>query len=374
MTPDERELRRTLDARSGDVSPEFRRRLSGALQGGRPTTNAMPAIALVAVTVLTVVSIGILLMSRHTPPVKQANPPGPASSARLGSPWPNHLVLPQMAQISAPSGNVVWVYFGQGFLFRSTDRGDTWEERPLPPVQPGISPEVSFVDAQNGWYTTSAEPETQCTAQHTTIWHTADGGTTWQSLGTVGSNDFQCKQGLSFIDTSHGFVSAYDDNHQPTIYRTSDGGRSWQASTLVTIAPPMGWVGGVVVLRAGLVKAFGAALLVAANDGRGGEYVFRSLDGGATWSYLAAVSSGPGNVVFVTASRWLQMQGSSGGSETTDAGKTWHPFPNDYTDAAGVASFFYFGDDHVGYGTVRGAIHRTVDGGTRWTDIKTPGT
>ena len=52
MTPDEPELRRGPDARSGEVSPEFRSRLSGALQEGRRSATVMPAIALFAVIVL----------------------------------------------------------------------------------------------------------------------------------------------------------------------------------------------------------------------------------------------------------------------------------------------------------------------------------
>jgi photosystem II stability/assembly factor-like uncharacterized protein len=60
--------------------------------------------------------------------------------------------------------------------------------------------------------------------------------------------------------------------------------------------------------------------------------------------------------------------------ETTDAGKTWHPYPADYTQAAGVAPDVVFADPLVGYATVRGGITRTVDGGSHWTAIETPGT
>jgi hypothetical protein len=62
------------------------------------------------------------------------------------------------------------------------------------------------------------------------------------------------------------------------------------------------------------------------------------------------------------------------GQETTDAGKSWHPFSTDYADAAGVASTFVFADGSVGYGTVRGGLQRTVDGGSHWIRIATPGT
>jgi photosystem II stability/assembly factor-like uncharacterized protein len=377
MTPDERDLRRALETRSGEASPEFRRRISDSLLEGRPAANAMPAIALVAAVVLSVASIGILLMARGATYVSHG---GVTSTTRLTSPSPTPtgkgggLFLPLQAEISATAGNVVWVYFAQGFLFRSTDRGDTWEQRPVPPIEAGLWPEISFVDAQNGWYSTSGSPETQCNAQQTSIWHTADGGATWQNAGTAGISESQCKAGLSFVDANHGFLAAWDDNHQPIIYRTSDAGRMWKASAPLPDAPGFVTQSGGFTLRAWLVRAFGSTLLVAVTDQKAGQYVYRSTDGGATWSYLATVDGGPGFIVFATPSRWLQMQTGSGGSETTDAGRTWHPFPNDYSDAAGIASFFYFADDRVGYGTVRGTIHRTTDGGSHWVVLKTPGT
>ncbi len=64
MTPEERELRRALDARSGEVSPEFRARLGVAFNEGRPTSGLMQAVAVVAVVAITLGTVGVLLMSR----------------------------------------------------------------------------------------------------------------------------------------------------------------------------------------------------------------------------------------------------------------------------------------------------------------------
>ena len=109
-------------------------------------------------------------------------------------------------------------------------------------------------------------------------------------------------------------------------------------------------------------------------DGRLASYVCRSVDGGATWSYLATVPQGDGAFAFVTATRWLQIATPSSSKETTDGGATWHAFTTEYSQAAPVAPEIVFGDPLVGYATVRGAIQRTVDGGAHWTTIKTPGT
>src|SRR2546428_126512 len=83
MIPDDPELRRALDARSGEPSPEFRGGLHQALARGRPAANWIPAIAVATVIVLTVASVGALLAARNL-----AHPPhgGLVSGARTASP------------------------------------------------------------------------------------------------------------------------------------------------------------------------------------------------------------------------------------------------------------------------------------------------
>src|SRR6266581_3925674 len=55
--------------------------------------------------------------------------PTPTSSP---TPSPSPIALPSIAQLSAPSGTVVWALVAGTRLFRSSDRGDTWVERSLP--------------------------------------------------------------------------------------------------------------------------------------------------------------------------------------------------------------------------------------------------
>jgi photosystem II stability/assembly factor-like uncharacterized protein len=271
---------------------------------------------------------------------------------------------------------VVWALVASSLLFRSTDRGVNFEQRTLPVSKPGNSPEISFIDALHGWYSTSSSPETQCNGQGTIVWGTDDGAATWRQVlsvpGSGGVAYAQCKQGLSFVDATHGYLAAWDDNHPPTVYRTSDGGRSWKGATL---SDPPGFVSqtGGFELRAGLVHGFGSTLLVVATSGQGDGYVFSSTDGGASWKYLVKAGGGANYLTFVTASRWLTIFNDQTAAETIDAGNTWHPFITDYSNAAGVGTVFTFGDSLVGYGTVRGGIQRTLDGGSHWSITETPG-
>jgi photosystem II stability/assembly factor-like uncharacterized protein len=388
VTPDEREVRRALEARSGEVSPEFRARLSGALQDGRASTNAMPAAAVAMAIILALGSVGVLLMARganrasHQGPVIVTSPsPTPTIVQKVP------IYVPLFNQLSAPSANVVWAWVADGRLYRSTDRGNTWEERSQPPVPRVGNADFSFLNAQEGWFLIGGADEPQCFEGRAQIWHTTDGAATWRQVAVAGWNlSFSsdsvggetCKQGISFSDPLHGYVSAWGANRHPIIYRTLDGGLNWAGATL---ADPPGFSTQMGTnLSPGPVRAFGATLLVYVWGELPGEYmpsvyVFRSTDGGASWRYVARNwDIAFHTVTFLTTSRWFQIGNPAPAQETTDAGKTWHPFTSDYVAAAGVPGVIAFGDELVGYSTNRGGIYRTVDGGAHWVKVKTPGT
>src|SRR5438034_3881554 len=229
MSFDENELRRALEARSGEVSPEYRARLGRAVAGAPPAGGSswMAAIAVVVVTVLAATSVGVLLAARN------ARHLGPiASGPRVATPTPTGKIpAGPNVFVSAPSRDAVWLLIDYTHLYLSTDRGDHWVSRPLPPDL-GIKPSISFIDASEGWLLAPGSPTTECQEAHAEIWHTTDAGTSWHQLAAAGLADAQCKEAIYFPDAKHGFVSAWDDLHQPSVYATSDGGLSWRKSTL----------------------------------------------------------------------------------------------------------------------------------------------
>jgi len=275
--------------------------------------------------------------------------------------------MPTFARLAAPSSSVVWALVGGLELFQSTDRGDTWHQRPLPSSP--AAEWISFADDRQGWIMSSGSPAGQCQVQLVRIWHTADAGATWQRLDATGIRDAQCKSGLSFVDPTHGFMVAWDQDHMPVVYRSGDGGRTWTPSQPLPDPPGFTSQPGGFTPMPGQVHAFGAALLVSA-----GRYVFRSTDGGATWSYLAATPEGSASIAFVTATRWLELIVPGQSRETRDAGASWHAYASDYSQAAPVAPEVVFADAQVGYATVRGGLKRTADGGLHWVALHTPGT
>jgi hypothetical protein len=184
----------------------------------------------------------------------------------------------------------------------------------------------------------------------------------------------ECREGLSFIDPTHVFIGAWADGRHPTVYRTVDGGKTWSGVDLPD--PPDFQTGPGFSLRAGLVKKFGSALYVIAWGKQPGgipdrQYMFRSTDDGATWSWLVKVPSR--YIAMVTESRWLMLLAPGQSMESTNAGQQWHPFASDFiTDTPVGGPQIVFADSQVGYAEGRGALQRTIDGGLHWVRIVTP--
>ncbi len=213
------------------------------------------------------------------------------------------IAQPASLRMSAPGGALVWVLVGDVLLFRSMDAGTMWEQRPLPVEASQIGPtkEISFVSDREGLLLVAGSPASQCQQQSVQIWHTLDGGGSYEpisvmttSTGTrtpAGISPAQCKSGLSFIDRLHGFISAWDPNSAPVVYRTVDGGRDWQVSAPLPDPPGFQTRGGGFALQPGAARRFGAELLLAARGistaGQLNIYVFSSSDDGQTWNYAA---------------------------------------------------------------------------------------
>jgi photosystem II stability/assembly factor-like uncharacterized protein len=263
----------------------------------------------------------------------------------------------------------VWALVAGQHLYRSSDRGDTWEDRTIPGQLPNA--EIAFASDKDGLLVGASSPATECQSQTVAIWRTSDGAGSWQQLTATGIPDAMCKQGLASADSTHAFLTTVSPNAGSLIYRTADGGASWTASAPFPIPANLAAHGALFVQITGRPRGFGSVVLA---DGRNGptKDIFRSTNGGAIFTY-ASTAEADGSVAYVTAMRWLDL-GPSSSRETTDGGATWHAFTTDYNQAAPSAPEIVFGDASVGYATVRGSIQRTTDGGAHWNAIKTPGT
>ena len=314
--------------------------------------------------------------------------PSPTSSATIAAivtappanASPTPIPLPSFADIAAAGSGVVWVLVADQHLFRSLDRGATWEERDVPQLPLGPMKNISFVDDRDGWLLTVGSPATGCMAQGFTVWRTTDGASTWERAhqATFSSSPLAggCKSRVAFVDPQHGYIDVAGRDVPPAVLRTSDGGTTWTLSQRLPDPPGFVFEPSISTLQPGALGDFGSVVLVSAGsfvNGTAQRHIFRSTDHGATWSYIRTAPS-DADIVFLTPTRWLQVVPGSSSVETTDAGASWHAFATDYSQAAAVAPQIVFGDSTTGYASVRGTLQRTTDAGAHWTSLTTPGT
>jgi photosystem II stability/assembly factor-like uncharacterized protein len=235
-----------------------------------------------------------------------------------------------------------------------------------------VNIEVSFAEDTNGLLLSAPSAAPDCQSQTVSIFKTTDGAASWQKLAASGITGDFCKRGVASVDATHAYLAATKPGTNPVIYRTADGGASWTASAPLPTPPSLANQATSISIT-GRPRAFGSVVLVDGGGGQQTKAVFRSADGGATFSYASTTPSFD-PVAYITATRWLQIVQPGQSKETTDGGSSWHAYTTDYSQGAGIAPEIVFGDATVGYATVRGAIQRTTDGGAHWTAIKTPGT
>ncbi|MCJ7579142.1 MAG: hypothetical protein MUP98_01240 [Candidatus Aminicenantes bacterium] len=192
-------------------------------------------------------------------------------------------------QISSHNRNVV--YFGGNFLFKTTDKGKSWEK---------ISPDLSSDDPEKqkdsgGVTADNTGAEIHCTIytisesplKEGQIWIgtddglvqlTTDGGTTWTNVtGNIKGllpDGWVTRVEASHFDTGTAFVT-FDrhrvDDYKPYVYKTNDFGKTW--TSLSADLPPVGYLH---VVREDLENQ--NLLFVGSEFG-----LFMSFDGGIKW-------------------------------------------------------------------------------------------
>jgi len=168
--------------------------------------------------------------------------------------YPDEIVIP------GPSTSYVVTSGGAGnnLVFRSSDTGETWEERTQGLPADVDLDSIFFLDTEIGYVGGGSFDD------EAAIWKTTNGGTEWIAVPEVGLGQ-AAVQAMHWTDESTGVAGGYAG-----VYRTTDGGETW-AETLAE-----------------------RCLLLAFRDnltGIAGSYfdpgVWLTEDGGATWTWLA---------------------------------------------------------------------------------------
>jgi photosystem II stability/assembly factor-like uncharacterized protein len=181
-----------------------------------------------------------------------------------------------LAPFILSSHNTNILYHGMQYVFRSLDRGDTWEK---------ISPDL-----------TTNDPATR-------------GDIPYQTLFAISESPL--KYGLIYAGTDDG-----------RLWITKDGGKAWQETT-AGLAPGK-WMSRLVA------SAYNLGTVYLSQNGKRDDdftpYVWKSADYGKTWTSIAAgIPVGPVNVIREDpVNRNILYVGTDMGAYvTTDGGKTW---------------------------------------------------
>ena len=231
----------------------------------------------------------------------------------------------------------------EGILLTSADGGATWATR----TQGSINDVLDMValDRDYAWASHDYGGKTS---------RTTNGGRTWE-LTEVG-DQYVMLEGIDMADTRNGWtVGFHNTYYDGRIYHTSDGGATWQQQ----------WDPGVYVLRAVAALDAQTAIYVGGDNGTG-SLERRTTDGGLTWHALnVPIPAFFFDVFFLNNQIGWMVGGDGDIVKTTDGGNTWvvQPNPAQYT-----LTTVHFSDPNNGWaGGYYGTLLRTTNGGATWT-------
>ncbi|MBI3750840.1 MAG: hypothetical protein HY263_04175 [Chloroflexi bacterium] len=233
-------------------------------------------------------------------------------------------------------------------MWLTADGGQTWSAHE--PALPALW-FVTTVGASDAWALTACDHSglpTGCT-----VWASHDAGATWAK---VGEGRFS---GMSFTDARHGWAVSADGALAagPTssgVFRTSDGGQTWSAlagSPCATI----GWPVAVSFVSSthGWIGCRGEE-----GAGQGEKGVVETSDDGRSWSTRSAARFDGSQVGTIAGSDYLiglsmrasgvgiAWEGRGGTMRSVDGGRTWLPIPPGGTDAGPIPYGAWAATDH----------------------------
>ncbi|NOY94788.1 MAG: T9SS type A sorting domain-containing protein [Chlorobi bacterium] len=224
-----------------------------------------------------------------------------------------------------------------GTMFKTTDGGVNWSQ-----VQTGTTKlivDIEFLDANTGF---------ACGSSSMVI-KTTNGGLNWENIDVPVSSSLSS---LDFTDVDTGFIIG-----GPFSYKTTDGGLSWQEMTFQYTSP------------SDIFMIDGQTGFVSRYNSTEGGGVFKTIDGGNTWTlYTGSISEPLSGIFFTSASTGYACGGyysppngpSSYIIKTTNGGESW--FEQDTQFGFNLLSI-YFGSELNGIAVGGNLIARTVNGG-----------
>jgi photosystem II stability/assembly factor-like uncharacterized protein len=222
----------------------------------------------------------------------------------------------------------VWASGASGTIIRSTDGGETWQQRIVPDATSLDFRDIDAID-ENTAFALSIGP-----GEQSRIYKTSDAGTTWVEQ-FVNRDPKAFFDAMAFWDATRGIAVSDSVDGQFVILRTEDGGATWTRVPQAGLPPALP--------NEGFFAASGTNVAVLPpghvwiGTGAAGEArVLRSSDGGFSWALSTTpLASGPSSGIFSIAfadpSNGIVAGGdykaesaiSDNAAVTSDGGVTW---------------------------------------------------
>lgn len=282
--------------------------------------------------------------------------------------------------VCAVDTNVVWIssYDGSGGganrqdYSRTIDGGLTWTAGTTGAPATHDWSMIFATDADHAW----AVYWNFAVGTGGGIWHTSDGGATWnqQGVGTI-FNASSFPNVVYFWDSNLGMAMGDPNPIGFEIYTTTDGGTTWVPVPAANIPAPLAGEFG----YTGNYSVIGNTIWFDTNKGR----VYKSIDNGLNWTVAATGIIPPANnaldLVFYSANNGIarlynQATGANTVRLSADGGATWAVatptgslFGSDLRYVPGTASKL------ISTGAITGFVGSSYsdDGGLTWTVIET---
>jgi len=224
------------------------------------------------------------------------------------------------------SPQVVWASGTKGTFLTTADGGQHWRAAVVPGAEALDFRDVEAFDANTAYLLASGE------GANSGVYKTTDAGNHWELLLTnPDAKGFF--DSLAFWDTSHAILLGDPVNGHFVIFTTADAGKTWQRGQTPAAREGEGAfaASGTSIVTQGRKDAWFA------TGGPAGARVFRTHDGGRTWSVAktplgGTKTAGIFSLAFADRKHGIAVGGDYQNARATDGtialtrdgGKTWH--------------------------------------------------
>ncbi|MEZ6015180.1 MAG: glycosyl hydrolase [Planctomycetota bacterium] len=284
-----------------------------------------------------------------------------------------------------------WMGSTGGGVWRTDDGGRTWRNRSDGTFGGSIGAiAVAPSDPNVVWVGTGEKTVRGNVSHGDGVWRTVDGGETWAHVGLADSRHI-CRLRVHPTDPETAYVAAlghlFGPNPQRGVYRTTDGGATWQRVLFVDEE-----VGAVDLcldpknprtLYATTWRVLRTPWSL--ESGGAGSGLWKSVDGGDTWTELTGNPGLPKGVLGIGAitvspsnprNLYAILEAEDGGVfRSRDAGATWSKVNDERKLRQRAWYYTRIQADPVDAEAVyvlNVGLHRSIDGGRTFEGVRTP--